>query len=148
MEGITITVAIVAVVAILIGVFLGKLVFAKNTQKQVEEAESQAKKLVEDAKDHAETLKEKKILEGKAENEKSKNEIQRLRNEYEKEVIQRNQKIAEAENKAKQLQQSVNDKNAGLQKQINENDQLKENLNNTCRFTLERSRTRAPNVRK
>ncbi len=129
MEGITITVAIVAVAAILIGIVLGKLIFAKNTQKQVEDAEHQAKKIVEDAKEHAETLKEKKILEGRAENEKAKNDIQRLRNEYEKEVIQRNQKIAEAENKAKQLQQSINDKNASLQKQINENEQLKENLN-------------------
>ncbi len=125
----SIIVAIVAVAAIVIGIVLGKFIFAKNTQKQIDEAEAQAKKLLDDAKEHAETLKEKKILEARAENEKAKNEVQKLRNEYEKEVIQRNQKLAEAENKLKQQHQSLNDKTASLQKQVNENEQLKEKLN-------------------
>jgi ribonucrease Y len=114
-------VAIVAVVAILIGIFLGKAIFAKNTQKQVDDADQQAKKLVEDAKIHADTLKEKKILEAKE-------HFLQLKSEHEKEVIQRTQKISENENRLKQQQQSVNDKNASLQKQIQEYDQLKENL--------------------
>src|SRR5690606_12133331 len=44
------------------------------------------------------------------------------------EVFQRNQKLAEAENKIRQQQQSLNDKNASLQKQINEYNQQKANL--------------------
>ena len=72
--------------------FLGKLIFAKNTQKQVEDADQQAKKLVEDAKTHAETLKEKKILEAKE-------HFLQLKSEHEKEVFQRNQKLYEAENR-------------------------------------------------
>ncbi|MBS1586570.1 MAG: ribonuclease Y [Bacteroidetes bacterium] len=111
----------VGVVAILIGIFLGKMIFAKNTRKQVEEAEQQAKKIVDDATVHAETLKEKKILEAKE-------KFLQLKSEHEKEVSQRNQKLSEAENRVKQQQQSVNDKNGALQKQIQEYDQLKQNL--------------------
>jgi len=114
-------VAIVAVVAVLIGVFLGKLIFAKNTQHQIEEADRQAKKIIDDANVHADTLKEKKILEAKE-------HFLQLKSAHEKEVVQRNQKLSEAENRIRQQQQSVHDKHAGLQKQILEYDQLKEHL--------------------
>ncbi len=50
----TIIAAIVGIVALLIGIFLGKQIFSRNTQKQVEEADQHAKKVVEDAKAHAE----------------------------------------------------------------------------------------------
>src|SRR5690606_41848368 len=114
----TITAAIIGVVAILIGIFLGKIIFAKNTEKQIEEAEQQAKKIIEDAKMHAETLKDKKILEAKE-------YFLQRKTEHEKELIQKNQKIAESEHRIKQQQQSWNDKNGNLQKQINENEQLR-----------------------
>lgn len=117
----SIIVAIVAVAAILIGIILGKLIFSKNTQRQVQEAENQAKKVIEDAKEHADTLKEKKVLEAKE-------HFLQLKSDHEKEVMKRNQKISESENRIKQQQQSVNDKNASLQKQINEYTQLKANL--------------------
>jgi ribonucrease Y len=117
----TIVASIIGVAAILIGIFLGKLIFAKNTQKQVEEAEQQAKKITDDAKIYAETLREKKILEAKE-------HFLQLKSEHEKEAYQRNQKIAEVESRIKQQQQSWNDKNAALQKQINEIEQQKENL--------------------
>lgn len=117
----SIIVAIVAVAAILIGIILGKLIFSKNTQRQVQEAENQAKKVIEDAKEHADTLKEKKVLEAKE-------HFLQLKSDHEKEVMKRNQKISESENRIKQQQQSVNDKNASLQKQINEYTQLKVNL--------------------
>jgi ribonuclease Y len=118
----TVVVAIIAVVAILIGIFLGKIIFAKNTQKQVDEADNQAKKMIEDARIHAETLKEKKILEAKE-------HFLQLKSEHEKEAIQRTQKIAEQEHRLKQQQQSLSDKTASVQKQIQENEQLKESLN-------------------
>lgn len=117
----SIIVAIVAVAAILIGIILGKLIFSKNTQRQVQEAENQAKKVIDDAKEHADTLKEKKVLEAKE-------HFLQLKSDHEKEVMKRNQKISESENRIKQQQQSVNDKNASLQKQINEYTQLKANL--------------------
>lgn len=124
----TIISAIIAVVAVLIGVFLGKLIFAKNTKQQLEDAEQQAKKIIEDAKAQvetlksgAETLKEKKMLEAKE-------HFLQLKSEHEKDVLNRNQKLVEAEARIKQQQQSLADKNNALQKQISEYDQLKENL--------------------
>ncbi|MBA3829364.1 MAG: ribonuclease Y [Taibaiella sp.] len=117
----TIIVAVVAVAAILIGIFLGKLIFAKNTKQQVADADQHAKKLVEDAKTLAEALKDKKILEGKE-------QFLKLKSEQEKESLIRNQKVVEAENRLKQQQQSWNDKNAGLQKQIQDYDQQRETL--------------------
>ncbi len=122
-------IAVVAAVAALgIGVFLGKLVFAKNTQKQVEDAETLAKKIVEDAKILAETLKENKLLEAKEQAAQLKSGIEKEKAAYEKEVVQRNQKLAESENKFKQQQQGLNDKTSALQRQIQENEHLKETL--------------------
>ncbi len=117
----TIIAAIVAVVAIIIGIFLGKMIFAKNTKKELEEAEVLAKKTIEDAKTLAETLKEKKLLEAKE-------HFLQLKSAHDKEVSQRNQKLSENENRLKQQQQSLNDKTAGIQRQIQENEQLKETL--------------------
>lgn len=120
--------ALIAIVALLIGVFLGKMIFAKNTQKQLEDADAmtqradaQAKKSIEDAKTLGETLKEKKILEAKE-------HFLQLKSAHDKETSQRNQKLAEAENKIKQQQQAVNDKTSAVQRQVQENEQLKETL--------------------
>jgi ribonuclease Y len=117
----TIIVAITAVVAVIIGILLGKLIFAKNTKQQVEEADNHAKKLVEDAKAHAEQIKSNKILEAKE-------QFMQLKSEHDKDVMKRTQKLAEDEARAKQQQQGLNDKNANLQKQINEYDQKKQQL--------------------
>ncbi len=117
----TIIAAIVAVAAIIIGIFLGKMIFAKNTKKELEEADILAKKTIEDAKTLAETLKEKKLLEAKE-------HFLQLKSTHEKEVAQRNQKIAESENRIKQQQQSLNDKTQAVQRQTQENEQQKESL--------------------
>lgn len=122
MESSAIIVAVVAaIVALLIGIFLGKIIFAKNTKLAVEEADALAKKTIEDAKTLAETLKEKKLLEAKE-------HFLQLKSAHDKEVSQRNQKLAESENRIKQQQQALNDKTSGIQRQIQENEQLKENL--------------------
>lgn len=115
--------AIIALVAVAIGIFLGKLLFAKNTEHKIKEAENQAQQIREDAKQQAETLKEKKVLEAKE-------KFLQLKSEHEKEVNQRNQKLSESENRLKQKEQSLNDKTKSLQTQINENNELKGELNN------------------
>ncbi len=117
----TILAAIIGIVALLIGIFLGKMIFAKNTQKQVEDAERQAKKLLDDAKTLADTLKEKKVLEAKE-------HFLQLKSEHDKDVQQRTQKLADAEGKVKQQQQGLNDKTGALQKQMQENDAVRANL--------------------
>jgi ribonuclease Y len=117
----TIIAAIIGIVALLIGIFLGKVIFSKNTQKQVEDAEKQAKKIIDDATTHSETLKEKKLLEAKE-------HFLQLKSEFDKEAQQRNQKITETESKLRQQQQSMNDKTGALQKQMQENEAVRANL--------------------
>lgn len=113
--------ALAVIAALVIGIFLGKAIFAKNTEQKVQEAEQQANKIIEDAKLQAETLKEKRLLEAKE-------KFLQLKSEHEKEVNSRNQKVVEAENKVRQKEQSLNDKTQALQKQSNEYTQLKANL--------------------
>lgn len=120
------TEAIIAgVVALAIGILLGKLIFAKNTKKKIEDAEEQAKRIVAEGQATAETLKKDRLLEAKE-------KYLQLKTEYEKEVMQRNQKLAESENRLKQkehnLQQSLQQKTENLQKQLTENESIKENL--------------------
>src|SRR3954466_4880835 len=117
----SVMIAIAAIVALVIGIFLGKMIFAKNTKKEVEEADALAKKTIEDAKTLAETLKEKKLLEAKE-------HFLQLKSAHDKEVSQRNQKLVEGENRFKQQQQSLNEKTSAVQRQIQENEQLKESL--------------------
>ena len=56
---------IVALVCLVAGILLGKIVFAKNTQKQLQDAESQAQSIVREAELRAETIKKEKQLEAK-----------------------------------------------------------------------------------
>jgi ribonuclease Y len=124
----TLIAVIGAVVALLGGIFAGKVLFAKNTTKQVEDAQAladmavaTADKIIADATVQAETLKEKKILEADQ-------KFLKLKSEYEKEVNQRNAKIVEKENQIKNKEKEWNEKNASVQKQIAEYDTKKQNL--------------------
>lgn len=115
------TEAIIGAVALAIGILLGKLIFAKNTQRKIQEAEDQARRIVAEGQLTAETLKKDKLLEAKE-------KYLQMKSEHEKEALQRNQKIAESESRIKQKEQSVNQKNENLQKQQAENETIKENL--------------------
>jgi ribonuclease Y len=128
---------IIGVVALLAGIGAGKFLFAKNTRRQVEEAELQTQKMLADAKMQAETLKKEKLLEAKE-------RFVQLKAEHDREVLDRNRKINDSESRIKQKEQSINVKLEGLDKQSKENDAIKENLNrqieviNTKRTELEK----------
>jgi ribonucrease Y len=113
---------IIGVIALIVGIIAGKFVFAKNTKKQVEEAESQAQSILKEAEARAETLKREKQLEAKE-------RFVQLKAEHDKEVLDKNRKIGEAENRVKQKELSITQKETALDKQIKENDAIKENLN-------------------
>ncbi|NLU92729.1 ribonuclease Y [Chitinophaga sp. Ak27] len=119
---VTLITTITAIVALVIGIALGKVIFAKNTQHKIDEAEQQAKKIIADAQVSAENLKKDRLLEAKE-------KYLQLKSEYDKDVLQRNQKLAESENRIKQKELQLNQKNEQVQKQINENDAIKETLN-------------------
>ena len=58
----SITFIIIGLLALLAGIVAGKFIFAKNTKKQVEEAELQAQKIISEAEAKSETIKKEKIL--------------------------------------------------------------------------------------
>lgn len=113
---------IIGAAALIIGILLGKFLFAKNTKKQLEEADQQAQKIISDAKTQAETLKKEKLLEAKE-------KFVQLKADHDKEVFQRNQKISENENRVKQKEQTVNQKDQSIAKLLKDNEVIKENLN-------------------
>jgi ribonuclease Y len=119
MDQITIVIGVVALVA---GIIAGRFIFAKNTKKQVEDADSQAQSILKDAESRAETIKKEKQLEAKE-------RFVQLKAEYEREVLERNRKIVDSENRAKQKETSITQKESSLDKQIKENEVIKENLN-------------------
>lgn len=121
MEPVTLYV-IIGVVSLIAGVITGKIIFAKNTRKQLEEADAQAQSIIKEAGLRAETIRKEKELEAKE-------KFVQLKSEYDREVTERNRKINESENRARQKEQSINQKEANLDKQIKENEAIKENLN-------------------
>jgi ribonuclease Y len=113
---------IIGIVALVIGAILGKIIFAKNTKKQVEEAEQQSKLILKEAELTAENLRKEKELDAKE-------KFVQMKAAYEKDVMQRNQKIVDTENRIKQKEQSINQKEGNLEKQVKENETIKEALN-------------------
>jgi len=118
----TVIVAIVGVVALVVGVFAGKVLFAKNVQGKIDEADRQAKKILSDAQTTAENLKKEKQLEAKE-------RFVQLKAEHDKEVLEKNRKINDSESRIKQKEQSINQKIDNLDKQAKDNEAIKENLN-------------------
>ena len=113
---------IIGVVALIIGIIAGKFIFAKNTKKIIEEADLQSKTLLKEAELRAETIRKEKELEVKE-------KFIQLKSAHDKEVNDRNRKINEGENRIRQKEQSIGQKEANLDKQVKENEAIKETLN-------------------
>jgi len=113
---------IIGVFALVIGIVAGKFIFAKNTRKQIEEAEIQSQSIVREAEIRAETIRKEKELEAKE-------KFVQMKAEHDKEVLDRNRKMSEGENRIRQKEQSINQKENNLDRQAKENEAIKENLN-------------------
>jgi ribonuclease Y len=113
---------IIGILALLVGLALGKVIFAKNTQEKLEEARKQAAQILSDAQFNAENLKKEKLLEAKE-------KFVQLKADHESETLERNRKLGDAENRIKQKEQGLNQKTESLEKQIKENESIKEHLN-------------------
>jgi ribonuclease Y len=112
---------IAGAVALVLGILAGKFLFAKNTTKKIEEAETHAKKILSDAQTAAENLKKEKLLEAKE-------KFVQLKAEHDKEVLEKNRRANDAESRIKQKEQNINQKLENLDKQAKDNDTIKENL--------------------
>ena len=108
--------------ALLMGLVLGKLIFAKNTSRKLEEAELQSQTILKEAELRAETIRKEKELEAKE-------RFVQMKSAHEKEVNERNRKMNDSENRVRQKEQAITQKETSLDKQIKDNDTIKDNLN-------------------
>jgi ribonucrease Y len=113
---------IIGAASLIVGIILGKILFAKNNKRLLEASEQQAQKIISDAQTKAETIKKEKQLEAKE-------KFVQLKAEHDKEVNQRSQRINEAENRIKQKEQAINQKDQQVERLIKENESIKETLN-------------------
>ncbi len=114
-------VLIAVVVALVIGIVAGKFIFAKDNKKKLEEAELHAQNLIREAELRAETVrKEKEVA--------AKERFVQLKADHDKDVLERTRKISESEGRIRQKEQTLNQKTEQLERQIKENNVLKENL--------------------
>jgi ribonuclease Y len=113
---------IIGVLALASGIAAGKAIFAKDTKKQVDEADIQAQKIIAEAEVKAEAIKKEKSLEAKE-------RFVQLKAEHDREILEKNRKINDTENRVKQKEIAVTQKEAALDKQIKDNEAIKENLN-------------------
>jgi ribonuclease Y len=112
---------VVGIGATILGLVLGKFAFAKNTQKQIDEANNQANVIVKEAEIRADTIKKEKELEAEK-------KFLNLKSNHDREVNERNRKLAESENRAKQREQTLAQKLEQTDRQQKENDAIKVNL--------------------
>lgn len=117
-----ITSIIIGAGAFILGILLGKIIFSKNTKRKIEEAELQSQSILKEAALRAETIRKEKELEAKE-------KFVQMKAAHDKEVMERNRKINDSENRVRQKEQSINQKESNLEKQVKENEAIKENLN-------------------
>ncbi len=113
---------IISAAALGLGILTGKMIFSKNTRKQIEDANQQSQKILAEAQLSAENLKKEKILEAKE-------RFVQLKSEHDKEVMDRNRKLSDSELRIKQKEQGINQRMDMLDKQGKENEAIKETLN-------------------
>jgi ribonuclease Y len=110
MDPIIITV-IAAVAALLIGLFIGKVLFNKNTQKLVEEAEQQQIEYSKTPKIRPKHSKKRRYL-------RLKSTFYNLNQSTKKQCCNAIRKINDGENRIKQKEKELNDKTQLAQKQV------------------------------
>ena len=114
--------AIIGAAALVVGIIAGKLIFSKNTRKQIAEAELLSQNIIKEAELRGENLKKEKELEAKE-------RFVQMKANHDREVLDRNRKMNDAENRIRQKEQTINQKENNLDKHIKENEAIKENLN-------------------
>jgi len=93
---------VTGIVSVIAGLLLGRI-FGKNSKAKIEEAETKAAQILEDANLKSENLKKERLLEAKE-------KFVQLKAEHDKEILEKNRKINDAENRSKQKEQSINQK--------------------------------------
>ena len=95
---------IAAVVSLIVGLFVGKAIFAKETKKIEEEAAAKAADIIKTAELQAENIKKDRVLEAKEKFLKLRSEFEDESNRKKQILVQNEQKLKERE---RQIQQSM-----------------------------------------
>jgi ribonuclease Y len=111
----------IAVIALGLGVLIGRYLLRQLLKKQEALAQTKVKKILKDAESNAEILKKNKLLEAKE-------KFLQMKADHEQEVNQRNNNIAQRENSLKQKEQSLNQKLENQNKKEQELDNLRKKL--------------------
>ncbi len=106
------TYIIIGALALVVGVVLGKVIFKKNNDKAIQEAEQQAQKIISDAEITAKAKSEDMII-------KTKEQVLKMKSTQEKKELEATKRISTHENKNKQRAEDNKRKYKELQKEQN-----------------------------
>ena len=112
---------ITGIVSLVLGLVLGRIIFAKTNKIEKEKAEEGAQLLLKEAAINAEKIKREKILEAKE-------KFLKLKSEFEEESTRRKNQIISNENKLKQREQHLSKQLEKTQRKESEVEQLQEKL--------------------
>src|SRR5688500_3494206 len=118
----TVYILITALLALGVGVVIGRFLLRQILHKQEEEAREKAKLIIREAELNDEGIKKDRILEAKE-------KYLRLKSEFEEEVSKKKNIIIQNENKVKQREQQLNTQLEQIKKKENELSNQKEQLN-------------------
>lgn len=107
--------------ALIIGIVLGKIIFSKNTEQKIKEAEEKAQLIINEAEGKSKNLFSKKKLEAKE-------HFLQLKSEHEKKSNQRHNKLRDSENRIKQKEGDLNKKLERAKKEAKDYSSKKEHL--------------------
>ncbi|MFT6829162.1 MAG: ribonuclease Y [Roseivirga sp.] len=119
--GETLTILIAAIGALVVGIFIGRVLLQKANQKAAKELEERGKLIIREAELTAETLKKDRILEAKE-------KYLKLKSEFEEEVNRKKNQIITNENKIKQRETAITAQQEKVKRRELELDSAKENL--------------------
>lgn len=127
----TILIVIATVAGAIIGLLIGRVMLGKSAGKKVKEAEEQSNLILKEAKVTAESIKKDKILEGKE-------ELFKLRSEFEEEAARKKSIIITNEQKLKQKEVNLNKQFEQVKRKEDELNNLKETLSSQMEIARQR----------
>ncbi len=122
---------ITAVIGVVIGLLVGRSMQGKNASKKVKEAEEQSKLILKEAEVTAESIKKDKIHEAKE-------NLLKMRSEFEEEAARKKNIIITNEQKLKQKEANLNKQFEQSKRKEDELNILKETLNNQMEIARQR----------
>lgn len=119
--GDTLTILIAAIGALVVGIFIGRVLLQKANQKAAKELEERGKLIIREAELTAETIKKDRVLEAKE-------KYLKLKSEFEEEVNRKKNQIITNENKIKQRETAITAQQEKIKRKESELESAKENL--------------------